>query len=672
VSTLRARLRSAWLAGLLGCLAGLAPARAAAQAAPPVAAPPAAPEPSPAAPPEPPVTTPPAATPEQQLAAPGEPPAFAPPASAGQLPAASPTAAAPEPKPAAPVKAAPAAVEGAPRLPGIPRVSYEWQRTSRLLAAEQLEVDPAPQGKRIAFIRIVRDDVFVADELWPTWLNWLHGRTRESVVRRELLFEKGAAYDDARIEETMRNLRGMAIFALVRIVAIKTDTPGQVGVLVHTRDLWSLRFEQDFSSTGRTLNTLLLRGTELNAFGHNKTVSADVTLLPKSYTLTQSYYARRVLGSSYSLTQRAGLVFERATQTVEGNLWSLRFEQPYYSLKQRYAWLARYDRDDRVIRAVKNGVVLVFPEQEGYPGPYTQWKYRRALDRGSLVGGMRIGERVKQAFSAGWDYRNQVASSIAVPAELEEGFALHVLPKERRESGPTLGYEFFTPTWVTFVNLSTYGKSENVRVGPHALFSTRLPLRALGSSTDSWVLAGDAGWTLAPRGALIDIGASISGRYEGAQFVDQRTVLLLRGATPTFSVLRLVWSMGCDLRKRDTQNTFVSLGGDYGLRGYPSQEFSGFGVDRAVANFELRTLPLQWRAVQLGGVIFYDVGAVFESRDDFNAHHAVGLGARLLFPQFNRYPFTFDGGMSFDPGFRFVPTTMGGQFFPVTAAEDPL
>jgi hypothetical protein len=189
------------------------------------------------------------------------------------------------------------------------------------------------------------------------------------------------------------------------------------------------------------------------------------------------------------------LVFERASQTVEGNLWLLRFEQPYYSLKQRYAWAARYERDDRVARAVRDGVVLVFPEEPGYPGPYTEWKYRRALDRGSLSAGLRVGERVKHALSGGWDYRNQVASSIAVPAELEEAFALHVLPKERRESGPSLAYEFFTPTWVTFVNLSTYGKSENVQVGPRAFVSTRLPLRALGSSTDSWVIAGEAGWS---------------------------------------------------------------------------------------------------------------------------------------------------------------------------------
>jgi hypothetical protein len=568
--------------------------------------------------------------------------------------------------------ARPAAGQAKPALakPQIPQVSYEWSRTSRLLAASQLEPEPAAEGKRIAFIRIVRDDVFVPDEVWPTWLNWFHGRTRESVVRRELLFSAGSAFEDARIEETMRNLRGMGIFSLVRIVPVKTDKPGEVGVVVHTRDLWSLRLEQDFNVT-RQLNTLLVRGTELNAFGYNKTVSADITIIPKSYAITQSYYARRVLGSSLAISQRAGLIFKRESNYVEGNLWSLKAGQPYYSLKQRYAWLGSFSRDDRVMRAVQGGTILTFPTVAGYPGPYAERVYRREWDTGSLFGEIRIGERLKQTFSAGWDYRRLETEPIAVPDELREAFELRVLPKQRRESGPALAYEFFTPTWVTFVNLSTYGQSENVRVGPRALLSTRVPLKALGSSTDSWVLSGDLGLTLAPRGALIDMRATASGRLERGRFVDRRTTFLLRGASPVFSFFRFVGSISFDLRKRDTQNTYVTLGGDSGLRGYDSQALNAIGAHRAVANFELRSLPVEWQAVQLGGVLFYDVGSVYQNLDAFRPYHAIGIGARLLFPQFNRYPFTFDGGMSFDPGFRFVPSLTGGQFVPITAAEDP-
>ena len=43
----------------------------------------------------------------------------------------------------------------------------------------------------------------------------------------------------------------------------------------------------------------------------------------------------------------------------------------------------------------------------------------------------------------------------------------------------------------------------------------------------------------------------------------------------------------------------------------------------------------------------------------------------MLFPQFNRRPFSFDGGMSFDPEFRFVPTIASEQVVPLIAADDP-
>jgi hypothetical protein len=682
VNKLRARTRIARIAGLTACLLGLcSPARRAAAQVTPAPPPEAEQPPLQSGPPpsgspgsaqveQPPSGAEQPLTGSEQPAAGGAQPPLAPVEQAPQGPAEQPPQAPAEPPPLVPAKPVPPAAQPPVGLPALPRVSYEWQRTLRLLAAEQLEVEPAPQHKRIAFIRIVRDDVFVPDELWPTWLNWFHGRTRESVVQRELLFEKGLPYDEARIEETMRNLRGMGIFSLVRIVPVQTGKPGEVGVLVHTRDIWSLRLEQDYNITNQ-FNNVLVRLTELNAFGHNKTVSVDATFIQKSYTIAQAYYARRVLGSSLAVSERAGLIFERESNRVEGNLWSLRFGQPYYSLKQRYSWLASVSREDRVIRSVQGTTVLPFPAEPGYPGPYTLRQYRRQYQTASLYGDMRLGERVKQTFSAGWDYRRLQAQPIAVPVELQEAFEQRVLPKQRRDSGPGLSYDFFTPTWVTFVNLSTYGQSENVRVGPRALFSTRLPLKIFGSSSDSWVMGGELGWTLAPRGALIDMRGSISGRYEGGRFVDRRTLLLLRGASPVFSVFRLVGSISFDLRKRDTQNTYVTLGADSGLRGYPSQALTGIGAHRAACNFELRTLPVQWRAVQLGGVIFYDVGSVYGDLDEFHAYHAVGIGARLLFPQFNRYPFTFDFGASFDPGFRIVPSLQGGQFVPITAAEDP-
>jgi hypothetical protein len=55
----------------------------------------------------------------------------------------------------------------------------------------------------------------------------------------------------------------------------------------------------------------------------------------------------------------------------------------------------------------------------------------------------------------------------------------------------------------------------------------------------------------------------------------------------------------------------------------------------------------------------------------------VGIGLRLLFPQLNRYPFSFDGGAPLDRSdgvnaVPFQPSFASDQSIPITAAEDPL
>ena len=81
-------------------------------------------------------------------------------------------------------------------------------------------------------------------------VSWL---TDPEVIERELLLAEGDVYDEARAEESMRNLRALGIFALVRIVAVTTPDPKRSGLLVYTRDLWSLRLETGFAGTGEAL-----------------------------------------------------------------------------------------------------------------------------------------------------------------------------------------------------------------------------------------------------------------------------------------------------------------------------------------------------------------------------------------------------------------------------------
>jgi hypothetical protein len=280
---------------------------------------------------------------------------------------------------------------------------------------------------------------------------------------------------------------------------------------------------------------------------------------------------------------------------------------------------------------------------------------------------------VKHTLSVGWDYRSLRAHPITesqLPDSLYSDFVRDLLPARRTDSGPTLSYEMFVARWVTFVNLATYGQSENVRVGPALALSTRVPIDALGSTYNAWVIAGDSSLVLAPRGFLVDLRAGGNMRLQQQRWIDRKATFQVRAATPVFSIFRFVVRSYLELRRSDTQRTYVTLGGDNALRGFPSQYFHGSGADRFLANFELRTLPIEWEAVHVGAVLFYDVGSVFYKPSAMQLSHGVGLGIRLLFPQFNRTPFSFDAGTSFNPAFPVVPTITAGQVVPITAAED--
>jgi hypothetical protein len=553
--------------------------------------------------------------------------------------------------------------------------SYEWQRMERVLSRHQLELASLPEGKPIAWVRVVRDEVFVEDEVWPLFLNWFHMKTREEVVRRELLFHEDDAYTEARVEESMRNLRGMAIFALVRIVAVKTADPNAVGVLVHTRDLWSLRLETGFNLTS-IVDQFTAVATERNFLGRNKALSAEFSYQPRSFSLSQSYVARRVWGTTVQMSETAGIIFNNHSKDAEGSLWGFTLGEPFYNLKQRFAWQSTFKYQDLIVRRLRRRQVLQFTDAElGDDGPRANQIFRGKYGSGSLLGYLRFGELYKQTWGLGWDYRGvrakQNRETELVP-ELEDIFESRVLPRRRTEVGPAFTYSILMPQFMRFENLATFGQTENVRVGPHASLTTRVPLRAFGSNTNSWVFSSTAGFVVAPGGFLLEASVTGQTRYEAQRLIDQRLESLVRGATPVlFRWLRLVSRVTWTARRNDTANTFVALGASNGLRGYTSQSIYGSGASSLLANIELRTLPVAWQAVHVGGVVFYDTGTVYKSLDNITMHHAVGVGLRILFPQFNRMPFSLDAAAALDPPFRLVPTITDSQVVPLTAIEDP-
>jgi hypothetical protein len=572
--------------------------------------------------------------------------------------------------------------------------SYEQKRAMQHVAAMHWSVDPAPEGKRIRRITFERREVFEGDDLLvpvvlppfaSTWPNTFHWLTATSTIRRELLVHEGEPYRTTLAEESMRNLRDLGILALVKILPIQTGEPNTVDVLVYTRDLWSLRLEQEFAGAGRSFE-LAAQLVERNFLGRDKSVAVRFSLEPDVYTIGQTYTDPRIDGEALRLSESFDVIVNRDSGKPEGSTGGLYFGRPFYNIAQRFAIDLTVAYSVFVWRDLRNGALLGYDTRPGrvhgdacIPGTSDciplVWDERRV--RADAGVHRRFGENYTQTFSLGAGVYDRGADANAETrlrsAEQRAIFETEILPRTRRDVYPWFRYRLSVPQYRIFTNLATFGLSESVQIGPMLDTTVIVPLKFLGSTRDGISLTGAAGYVWAAHDALLDVSAQGWSRLDGGAVIDQRGSLQLRAASPSYDWLfgRLVGRFFWDVRRNDTQNTLVALGGGNGLRGFPAQYLFARGADRMLWNAEYRTKPWLLQSIHIGLVAFYDGGSVYKGLANLRVHQAVGGGVRVLFPQFNHYVFRLDVGQPIgERGLSVLLTYGSDQVIALTPGED--
>ncbi len=126
-----------------------------------------------------------------------------------------------------------------------------------LLTAQPLnrlaaQTDGSPQT--IDTIIIENRNIFDRDDPAPDWVahlaNRLHMRTRQGVIRRRLLLNRGDPFDSARMAESERALRTLGVFRSVRVDTIRSEPGGKFALRVVTSDGWSTQPQASFTSVG--------------------------------------------------------------------------------------------------------------------------------------------------------------------------------------------------------------------------------------------------------------------------------------------------------------------------------------------------------------------------------------------------------------------------------------
>jgi hypothetical protein len=525
--------------------------------------------------------------------------------------------------------------------------TWEDKHLETVLDAEGLALFRPGASDRIGFIRIVRHDVFTPDDPWPDFLNLAHFTTAEEIVARELLFAPGSPYDD-RLEETARNLRSMFIYAFVRVVPVRRALDGALGVLVFMRDLWSLRFEQGFQVTGPSIDRLVLQLTERNVLGRAKVATLRFTMDPSQWSIGQTYIDPRVLLSNFSALESVDVFFSRKEGAFDGSRGLFIVGAPLLNLQQPWGFelISRYDI--RTIRQLQNNETILWdapgtPEVEAIPRVWGQ----RALDFEASLHRQTplLAGRLIHRLSAGVGFTDNHVEAVPetrLPPHLEEAFAAEVLPAVRTTVFPFVSMHVFSPRFRLYEALDTFGVTEAVRLGPSLAVVVGAGSKALLSSSDTIFATGTIGTAHDPFGGLFEAAAEGSARLEDGRVINRVLSARLRFATPPAFAGRFLLRGDTTFRKGDITNVLVALGGDNGLRGYPSQAFFEFGASSAQGTIEWRSLPLDLWSIHLGVAAFYDAGTVFFDARDARLQHSLGLGVRFLFPQLNRGVYRVD------------------------------
>lgn len=533
---------------------------------------------------------------------------------------------------------------------------YEKETIARALAATGMQIDPAPEGKLIDRVETLRLEVLedrdpipedVAGIKTRKLLNSLHFVSQDYVIRRQILQLEGEPYQQILADEAARNMRANMPLqvSIVIIVPVKGKTPDKVGLLVITKDIWSLRLSFDVAVTPGGVENLLIVPQETNLFGWQHTASTRFIYQPETYTFGVGYKVPRFGETWIGASTGATVTVNRRSGEAEGAAASLSVGQGLYSTRTDWAWGADTSYAVGISRRYVNAQVATFDSQstpnirDNIPTEFKSKSY------GASFGVTRsFGWGLKNNFNLSLNASSSEVTTFSLdrfnPAAAAD-FVQRFVPVGETRVYPSLTWATFANDYMRTLDVSTLSLQEDFRLG-HDISASVYPVRkALGSTRDLIGYSAHLGYGVALGDGLA--AASVTSAMENADGVlsDASISGGLTTVTPRFAGFgRLVMSSSFVNRYRNYLRNRTITGGDDRLRGYPSNFF--FGKDAVFYNIELRTTSVEILKCALGGVAFFDAGDAAQGFDMLHAKQSVGFGVRALFPQVNRLVFRAD------------------------------
>jgi len=487
--------------------------------------------------------------------------------------------------------------------PAVPALA---QQEAAVPSFEELE----KQGAVIGEITINDRNIFdldnpKEDNFFYRLANALHIRTREGVIRRQLLFKSGEPVSTQRIEESIRLLRENRYLYEVEIRPTAYHD-GVVDIEVTTKDTWTLDPGLGVSRKGGD-NETRYGIKELNLLGTGASIEWQRTDYLGDTVDDYQFNNNQILGT------RARFNYTYITSDNQ-NGQSAILERPFYSLETRWAAGVSGSTFKQLVSTYQGGVLTD--------------QYQRYQDTASIYGGRSRGlvDNWTHRYSIGLDYvkdRYELVPDEPPPS---------LLPEDEKYVSPFFRYQVIQNNYVETMNRNQVQRPEYFLLGFSSDIKLGYASTALGSTQPAWNYAATIsnGWDLSRDRMLLaelsGAGRYVNGQNDGALFAGYLDFYNPQSErSQTFVGLQL--AAANDI----VTSNQLTLGGDNGLPGYPTRYQSG--NKRVLFNLEQRyyTDWYPFRLFRIGGGVFFDAGRAWggDTSDQVDQGWLFNIGAGL-------------------------------------------
>ncbi|TXH67952.1 MAG: hypothetical protein E6Q83_15185 [Thiothrix sp.] len=431
--------------------------------------------------------------------------------------------------------------------------------------------------------------------------NQLHLKTQDKVIAKSLLFKTGDTFNLSRLAESERLLRTRKHLKDAKI-SIQQICGHQVHLRVLTTDNWTLAPALSFGRSGGN-NSKSISLEEHNLLGLGKELSLGFKQDADRNQTKLTYNDPQVLGTRYHL-----LLGLQNNSDGKGHQLSIGF--PFYKLAEQRAWGLESTKLRQEVSNYRDGEVTqkigVDTQQESF---FYGWSKTTA-------------SQLTERYRFGWEQENRRYFPTTSTPDT---------PPASKQAYPWLSYELLEDQYIKRENFKTMGRTEDIALGQQFLIEAGFLHPSLGSDDTYLKLFSrySKGYSPTNRELLLvnaDATAWLgNGAYRGLR-ANLKTEWNLYNDSGASWHLSAEWHTADNLQPGEQ----LLLGGDNGLRGYPT----GFrtGEHSVLVNAERRYyFEKNWFGIaKLGAAAFVDAGTAWGDGQKSKWFGDAGVGLRII------------------------------------------